>query len=93
MEAVTETDKVHEVAQVTPIVVNGRRVKVPGKTISYAELVRLAFGGDPPDEKATDFVVTYRGGKRPNPRGTLVPGKSVELTPEMIFNVTPADKS
>lgn len=93
METVTETDTVQEAGQLTPIVVNGRRVKVPGETISYAELVRLAFGGDPPDEKATDFVVTYRGGKRPNPQGTLVPGESVELTPEMIFNVTPADKS
>ena len=93
MEVTADTGAVQEAAQLTPIVVNGRRVKVPDETISYAELVRLAFGGDPPDEKATDFVVTYRGGKRSNPRGTLVPGESVELTPEMIFNVTPADKS
>lgn len=93
MEAVMDTDTVQEAAQLTPIVINGRRVKVPGETISYAELVRLAFGGEPPDDKAADFVVTYRGGARPNPRGTLAPGESVELKPEMIFNVTPADKS
>ena len=42
-----------EAAQLTPIVINGRRVKVPGETISYAELVRLAFGSDPPDAKTT----------------------------------------
>ena len=93
MNAGTETDTVQEATQLTPIVVNGRRVKVPGDSISYAALVRLAYGSDPPDEKAADFVVTYRGGKRPNPRGTLAPGESVAITPEMIFNVTPADKS
>ena len=93
MKADMDTETMQVAAQLTPIVVNGRRVKVPGETISYAELVRLAYGGEPPDDKTADFVVTYRGGKRPNPRGTLAPGESVPLTPEMIFNVTPADKS
>lgn len=93
MDAAMDTDTVQVAAELTPIVINGRRENVPGKTISYAELVRLAYGDKLPDEKATDFVVTYRGGKRSNPRGTLVPGKSVEITPKMVFNVTPADKS
>ena len=93
MNAVTDTHTTRDAARLMSIVVNGRRVKVPGESISYAALVRLAYGGDLPDDKATDFVVTYQGGKRPNPRGTLAPGESVALTPEMIFNVTPADKS
>lgn len=80
-----------ETAQPTPIVVNGRRVKVSGESISYTDLVKIAYGTAP--DKGTDFVVTYRGGARPKPRGTLAFGESVELKPEMIFNVTPADKA
>ena len=89
-----ETEQTTEltVDGLTPIVVNGRRVKVPGVSISYEEVTRIAYADAPVGDK-TSFTVTYRGGKRPNPQGTLAPGTSVELTAEMVFNVTPADKS
>ncbi|MCY4087744.1 MAG: multiubiquitin domain-containing protein [Actinomycetia bacterium] len=93
MEATTENAAARAGTQPTPVVINGRRVKVPGKSISYKEVVELAFGGKPPAGKETVFTVTYRGGPRPKPQGTLAPGQSVELKPEMVFNVTPADKS
>lgn len=90
MTVTTEHDEEQTGDQLTPIVINGRRVKVPGKTISYEQLVRLAY--DRAGEK-TQFEVTYRGAKRPKPTGMLGPGQSVELNAEMVFNVTPADKS
>ena len=92
MRAHLDDRATRDASQPIPIVVNGRRVKVPGESISYADLVKIAYGTPPPD-KATDFVVTYRGGPRPNPDGILAFGESVKLKPEMIFNVTPADKS
>lgn len=89
-----ETEQTTElsVERLTPIVVNGRRVKVPGVSISYEEVVRIAYGDTPFGDK-TEFTVTYRRGKRPKPQGTLAPGTSVKLSSEMVFNVTPADKS
>ena len=92
METTMDDRVVRDATQSTPIVINGRRVKVPGEFISYEEVVRLAYGTIPPD-KQNDFTVTYSGGSRPKPEGTLAFGQSVKLRPEMIFNVTPADKS
>lgn len=85
-----DTERVRR--RLTSIVINGRRVKVPGTSIAYRDVIRLAYG-DAPVGDNTSFTVTYRGGKRPRTAGTLAPGASVELNEEMIFNVTPADKS
>ncbi len=74
------------------IIVNGRTKEVAGKEITYAEVVRLAFG-DGPAGPNTLYTVTYRRGDDHRPEGTMVAGDSVKLKTGMIFNVSATDKS
>lgn len=74
------------------LVVNGREKNWDRKTISFLDVVRLAFGtytenGD------TIYTVTYKRGPSQNPEGTIVKGDSVRVKNRMIFNVTATDKS
>ncbi|MDQ6883735.1 MAG: multiubiquitin domain-containing protein [Candidatus Dormibacteraeota bacterium] len=81
-------DHEHEVT----IVVNGREKTVTGKTLSFDELLRLAF--DPvPTGTNWVFTVTYRKGDDEKSDGTLVAGQTVKIKKGMIFNVTATDKS
>lgn len=74
----------------TVIIVNGRPKEVTGKTISYSQVVLLAY----PDDQANDkieYTVAYA-----NPHGkdgTLVEGQSVHIKKGMIFNVTKTNRS
>jgi hypothetical protein len=72
------------------IIVNGREKTVTGKTISYAEVVRLAFDPVNPD---TIYTVTFKKGPPSKPQGSMVEGDTVKLECGMIFNVTPTCKS
>lgn len=74
----------------TKIVVNGREKVVAGKTISYADLVVLAFGSIDPN---TIYTVTFKHGPPSNPEGKMVAGDVVKLQCGMHFNVTPTSKS
>lgn len=74
------------------IVVNGRRRKVHKTTLTFDEIVHLAFD-DPPQGEFICFTITYRGGDCSKPEGTLLEGESVSITNGMIFNVTATDKS
>ena len=72
------------------IIVNGRRRDVTGKSISYAEIVTLAFPDDPSNQDI-DFTVAYA-----NPRGKdgeLVAGQEVHVKEGMVFNVTKTNRS
>ena len=71
------------------IIVNGRPRKWDETTISYEQVVELAFPSQPPDPNRI-YTVTYKKG---NEQGTLVAGQSVTVRPGMIFNVTATDKS
>ncbi|MCA9178776.1 MAG: multiubiquitin domain-containing protein [Planctomycetales bacterium] len=74
------------------IIVNGRRKSVDQTTLTFDELLALAF--DPvPDGPNWCFTATYRNGPTSNPEGTLVEGKSVRIKDGMVFNVTATDKS
>ncbi len=74
------------------IIVNGRKKVVDGRTITYRQLIALAF--DPvPTGPNIEFTVTYRNGPPENPKGTMVQGDSVHITNGMVFNVTYTDKS
>ena len=62
------------------IIVNGRPRTITGKSISYEEVVKLAFPDDPSNQEA-DHTVAYA-----NPHGkdgTLVAGRSEEHTSEL----------
>lgn len=74
------------------ITVNGRRKSIEQRSLTFDELLALAF--DPvPDGPNWCFTITYRNGPRPNPEGTLIEGQSVRITDRMVFNVTATDKS
>ncbi len=72
------------------IIVNGREKVVTVKSISYAEVVILAFGSIDPE---TIYTITFKHGPPRNPYGSMVDGDIVKLKSGMIFNVTPTRKS
>ena len=74
------------------IIVNGRNKSVENEEVTFDEIVNLAFE-NPPDGESVYFKITYRGGNRDKPEGTLVEGESVKVRNGMIFNVTPTDNS
>ncbi len=73
------------------IFVNAKRNSWEDETISYSQVVDLAF---PPPHKETEiFTVQYSSGPKENPQGTLVEGQSVNVKSGMVFDVTRTDKS
>ncbi len=80
--------QVHELA----IIVNGQQKHVKAKSLSFEQLVALAFNPIPTGENIL-FTITYECGPRQNPEGTLMPGGTVKIKEGMIFNVTATDKS
>ena len=74
------------------IIVNGQEKFAPSGDISFDELVQVAFV-DPPKGVSIHFTITYRGGEKDKPKGTLDQGGSVKVNEGMIFNVTATDKS
>lgn len=76
--------------QAYEIIVNARPRSVSSSSISYEELVALAF---PDATDQTCFAVSYLKGPQENPEGTLATDQTVTLKNGMIFNVDRADKS
>ena len=74
------------------IVVNGREKTVEKGTLTFDQLVALAFD-DPPTGEFICFTITYRRGQGNKPEGSLAEGESVRVKAGMIFNVTATDKS
>ena len=73
------------------LIINAKPTKWDDKTISYSQVVDLAF---PPPHKETEiFTVQYSRGPHDNPQGTLVKGQSVKVKSGMVFDVTRTDKS
>jgi hypothetical protein len=74
------------------IVINGTKVVVHQKKISYDDLVNLAYDNNPPTAPNTIIVVTYTHGQSPE-KGTVVKGQSVPVHKDMNFNVRDATES
>jgi hypothetical protein len=74
------------------IVVNGRQKTVSTKTLSFWEVIQLAFENPAPGPQIF-FTVAYRKGPDKKPKGTLVEGDSVHLKDGMVFDVTRTDRS
>ena len=72
------------------IIVNGREKTVSGRTISYEQVVRLAFDSI---DANTIYTVVFKKGPASNPQGSMVAGDVVKLECGMIFNVTPTSRS
>ena len=80
----TETSAGH--SKDHPVTVNGATTTVAAEELSYEEILSLAFG---PNAPVADWVctVSYRGGTRDRPQGSLEPGLSVKVTDRMVFQV------
>lgn len=81
-------DKKHGVR----IIVNTREKEWDKETISYREVVILAFGSYSEDPLVR-YTVNYSKGPKENREGSLTQGQSVLVKNEMIFDVTESNKS
>ena len=74
------------------IVINGELAVVPHETVSYAEVVAIAYPVPPgPD---TTYTVTFRKAKGSRQEGILVAGETVKVKREgTSFDVVPTGKS
>jgi hypothetical protein len=74
------------------LIVNGKEKLWEEKTITFDQVVVLAFGNYDPNPNKV-YTVTYDKGPHENPEGTMVKGTIVFVKNKMIFNVTATDKS
>jgi hypothetical protein len=74
------------------IFVNAEEKKWHEKTISFEQVVSLAFGGYEENPDIT-YTVTYKKGIDKKPEGSLTKGQSVHVKDKMRFNVTKTNKS
>lgn len=74
------------------IIVNGKEKVVEKETLSYDEVVALAFDSPPTGENIL-ITIIYRRGHGEKPEGSLLPGGTVKVKDGMIFDVTATDKS
>ncbi|HEY8659011.1 MAG TPA: multiubiquitin domain-containing protein [Hanamia sp.] len=74
------------------IIVNTRDKDWKEKTISFEQVVVLAYGSyDPNPNKG--YTVTYCRGHEPKPEGTMIKGSVVRVKNKMVFDVSATDKS
>jgi hypothetical protein len=74
------------------IIVNGRQKEVSTKTLTFDQVVALAFNPVPSGPNV-QFTVTYRKGPRKNHEGSMTEGETVRIKDGMIFDVTETNKS
>jgi hypothetical protein len=84
--------KKHENQHGYTIIVNGREKHWQEKTITYEQVVKLAF------EKYVEngdivYTVDFTDGPHQNPSGSMVKGDFKYITNKMIFNVTATNRS
>ena len=91
----SETSSTTAVQAVKPanyeIVVNGELKVVENETVTYEQVVTLAY--PTPPGPGTRFTVTFRNAQHPH-EGSLAPGGSVQVKKEgTVFNVRATNKS
>ncbi|MEI6265823.1 MAG: multiubiquitin domain-containing protein [Sphingobacteriia bacterium] len=74
------------------LVVNARPKPWVKRTISFEELVILAFGAYDPNPNKI-YTVTYSGGLPPKPEGSMIKGQTIQVKNKMNFDVSATDKS
>ena len=87
-----QTDESKEHGRGIEVVVNAEPHLVHGESLTFEQVVRLAFS----DVNFSDqvvYTVTYKRGPHQNPEGSLVAGESVFIKNGMIFNAKRTDKS
>jgi hypothetical protein len=74
------------------IIVNGRVKEWFDKTISYDQVVKLAYENYV-EASNIIYTVDYTEGPHQNPSGSMVKGDVIFITNNMIFNVTATNRS
>jgi hypothetical protein len=75
------------------IIVNGKAKVVPNNaTLSFWDVVKLAFD-NPPTGEGIQYTVQFTRGHGHKPSGTLVEGQSVKVKEGMEFDVTSTNRS
>lgn len=74
------------------LIVNARPKPWNKRTISFEEVVILAFGSYDPNPNRV-YTVTYSGGVPPKPEGTMVKGQVIIVKDKTNFDVSATDKS
>ena len=74
------------------IFVNGQKKVVTTKTVTFDQIVKLAYP-TPPAGSNILYTISYEDGPPANPQGSLKEGGTVKVKDGMIFNVTATDKS
>lgn len=78
--------------KVFTIIVNAQKKEVAEPTLTFDDVVKLAFPVPPPGQNIL-FTIKYRKGPAVNPKGSLLEGQSVRIKNGMIFDVTTTDRS
>jgi hypothetical protein len=84
------TSQHHDNPSLIHIIVNARKRDVTGETITYEQVVALAFPDDP---SASQFLYSVHYVASHMPDGTLAAGQSVTLKNGMKFDVTKTNRS
>lgn len=75
------------------IYVNTRPKQWTERTITFDQVVSLAYDGNPPSGSDWIFTITYRKGEDSKKEGSMVEGDLVRVKDGMVFNVTPTNRS
>ena len=85
--------KPEEPEKMITIFINGRPHNVkPGSTLSFSEIVKLAFGIYDNNDGII-YTVSYSGGKHSNEKGILTAGSSLKVKGGLIINVGKSTRS
>lgn len=74
------------------IIINARPKKWLGKTITFQQLVVLAYSLYE-ENNSTMYTVAYSRGHDDQQEGSMVVGDSVRVKDKMVFNVTATNRS
>lgn len=88
MEKEVVTNKKPEVG----IIVNGREYPEDEKSITFEEVIVLAFGTYNSNPDAA-YTVSYSWGGSGKEKGVLDPGTKIKIKKGMVFNVTRTNRS
>lgn len=80
-------------SELTTIFVNGKRRQVAQETLSFDELVMIAYGPNPPRGELIRYTITYHEADEPDDEKELFPGQTVEVEEGMVFDVVLTDRS
>ncbi len=78
--------------KVQVISINGTIHPWPKEKISFAELIKLAFGVYH-DNPNWIYTVAYEDGPKQNPEGSMIKGQEVFVKCKMLFHVKATDQS